>query len=67
MWLYVMVEAMCKESGSGWSMRYRGQYQIIMHILLKQSVTAYSAEVQTGLMLEIVCLSWSMRIYGVCE
>ena len=47
--------------------RYRGQYQIIMNIFLKQCVTAYSAEVQTGLMLEIVCLSWSIRIYGVCE
>ena len=30
--------------------RYSGQYHIIMHILLKQSVTAYSAVVQTGLM-----------------
>ena len=47
--------------------RYTGQYQIIMHILLKQSVTAYSAEIQTGLMLEIVCLSWSIRINGFCD
>ena len=30
--------------------RYRGQYHITMHILLKQSVNAHSAEVQTGLM-----------------
>ena len=33
--------------------RNRGQYHIIMHILLKQSVTAHSAEVQKGLMLVI--------------
>ena len=46
--------------------RYRGLYQIIMYILLKQSFTAYSAEVQTGLILEKVCLSWSIRVYGVC-
>ena len=43
--------------------RYKGQYHnIIMHILLKQSVNAHSAEVQTGLMLVIVCLAWSIRI-----
>ena len=36
--------------------------RIIMHLLLKQSVTAHSAEVQTGLFLVIVCLSWSIRI-----
>ena len=35
---------------------------IIMHLLLKQSVTAHSAEVQTGLILVIVCLAWSIII-----
>ena len=42
--------------------RNRAQYHIIMHILLQLSVTAHSAEVQTGLMLIIVCLAWSIRI-----
>ena len=46
--------------------RNRGEYHIIMHILLKQSVTAHCAEFQTGLMLVIVCLAWSIRIQGVC-
>ena len=35
---------------------------MIMHLLLKQSVTAYSAEVQTGLILVISCLALSIRI-----
>ena len=40
---------------------------IILHHLVKQSVTAHSAVVQTGLILVIVCLAWSIRILGVCE
>ena len=34
----------------------------IIHFLLKRSVTAHSAEVQTGLILVMVCLPWSIRI-----
>ena len=37
-------------------------FHIIMHLLLKQGVTAHSAEVQTGLIFLIVCLAWSIRI-----
>ena len=34
----------------------------IIHLLLKRSVTAHSAEVQTGLILVIDCPAWSVRI-----
>ena len=34
----------------------------IIHLLLKRSVIAHSADVQTGLILVIVCLAWSIRI-----